>query len=66
MGTNWPIFGRALRAFFNIYDADDQLSLVNSIFKAIGLDDGFMKYRAALSRISQAKNSQEKPQDFYK
>lgn len=51
---------------FNIYDADDQLSLVKSIFKAIGLDEEFMKYRAALSRISHAKNAQESPQDFYK
>ncbi len=51
---------------FNIYDDDDQLSLVRSIFKAIGLDETFMKYRAALSRISQAKNSQTTPQDWYK
>ena len=51
---------------FNIYDDDDQLSLVKSIFKAIGIDEQFMKYRAVLSRISHAKNSQTAPQDWYK
>ena len=51
---------------FNIYDDDDQLSLIRSIFKGIGLDETFMKYRAALSRISHAKNSQTTAQDWYK
>ena len=51
---------------FNIYDDDDQLALIKSIFKAIGLDEQFMKYRAVLSRISHAKNSQTTPQDWYK
>ncbi|HYZ83433.1 MAG TPA: UvrD-helicase domain-containing protein [Bryobacteraceae bacterium] len=51
---------------FNIYDDDDQLSVIKSIYKALGLDEKFMQYRAALSRISQAKNQKETPQDFYK
>lgn len=51
---------------FNIYDDDDQLSVVKQIFKRLGLDDKFMQPRAALSRISQAKNQQESPADFYR
>ena len=51
---------------FNIYDADDQLALIKQIFKALGLDEKFMQYRAALSRISSAKNSGETPDDFHK
>jgi len=50
---------------FNIYDADDQLAIIKQTFKALGLDEKFMQYRAALSRISQAKNQKETPQDFY-
>ncbi len=35
---------------FNIYDDDDQLAVIKSIFKALGLDEKqFMQYRAALS-----------------
>jgi DNA helicase-2/ATP-dependent DNA helicase PcrA len=51
---------------FTIYDDDDQLSIVKSIYRSLGLDEKFMQYRAALSRISHAKNHQETPQDFYK
>ncbi len=51
---------------FNIYDDDDQLAIIRSTFKALGLDEKFMHYRAALSRISHAKNQKETPQDFYK
>ena len=51
---------------FNIYDDDDQLSLMKQIFKNLGLDETFMKYRAALSRISTAKSAKETPADFYK
>src|ERR1035438_5866938 len=40
---------------FTIYDDDDQVSLLRSIYKATGLDEKFMPYRAALSRISHAK-----------
>ena len=51
---------------FTIYDDDDQLSIVKGIYKSLGLDEKFMQHRAALSRISHAKNHQETPQDFYK
>jgi DNA helicase-2/ATP-dependent DNA helicase PcrA len=51
---------------FNIYDSDDQLSLVKSIFRQLGLDEKtFMAYRAALSTISHSKNRKEGPQDLY-
>jgi DNA helicase II / ATP-dependent DNA helicase PcrA len=52
---------------FNIYDADDQLALIKQIFRNLGLDEKqFMAYRAALSRISHAKNHQQGPADFAK
>lgn len=51
---------------FTIYDDDDQISIIKGIYRAIGLDEKFMQYRAALSRISHAKNIQQTPQDFYK
>ncbi|HYO84512.1 MAG TPA: UvrD-helicase domain-containing protein [Bryobacteraceae bacterium] len=51
---------------FNIYDDDDQLSIVKSTYRQLGLDEKFMQYRAALSRISHAKNHGQTPQDFYK
>ncbi|MBS1833359.1 MAG: UvrD-helicase domain-containing protein, partial [Acidobacteria bacterium] len=51
---------------FNIYDDADQLSIVKSVFRHLGIDEKFMQYRAALSRISHAKNHKETPEDFYK
>ena len=51
---------------FTIYDDDDQVSLLKSIYKQLGLDEKFMPYRAALARISHAKNHNESPQDWYK
>ncbi|HAX44798.1 MAG TPA: ATP-dependent DNA helicase Rep, partial [Solibacterales bacterium] len=57
---------RGFNTNFLIYDADEQLALVKSIYKRVGLDEKFMQYRAALSRISHAKNHRETPQDFYK
>ncbi len=55
------------RQRFNIYDDDDQLAVIKSIFKALGLDEKqFMQYRAALSRISHAKNHQHTPADIAK
>src|ERR1700691_2449091 len=41
---------------FTIYDDDDQISLLKGVYKSLGLDDKFMAYRAALSRISNAKS----------
>ncbi|HEY3741191.1 MAG TPA: UvrD-helicase domain-containing protein [Bryobacteraceae bacterium] len=52
---------------FNIYDESDQLSVVKSVFRNLGLDEKqFMQARAALSRISHAKNHKETPTDFLK
>ena len=51
---------------FTIYDDDDQIALIKSIYKDLGLDDKFLPYRAALSRISHAKNSHETADDWRK
>ncbi len=52
---------------FNIYDNDDQIGIVKSIYRQLGLDEKtFMQYRAALSRISHAKNKDEGPEDMHK
>ncbi|HEY3454640.1 MAG TPA: UvrD-helicase domain-containing protein [Bryobacteraceae bacterium] len=51
---------------FTIYDDDDQLALLKSIYKQLGLDEKFMQYRAALSHISHGKSNNETPQDWYK
>jgi DNA helicase-2/ATP-dependent DNA helicase PcrA len=50
---------------FTIYDDDDQLSLLKSIYKQTGLDEKFMQYRAMLARISHGKSHNETPQDWY-
>ncbi|HEY2016837.1 MAG TPA: UvrD-helicase domain-containing protein [Bryobacteraceae bacterium] len=52
---------------FSIYDDEDQLGIIKSTFRGLGLDEKeFMQYRAVLSRISHAKNRNETPQDLYK
>ncbi len=51
---------------FTIYDADDQVSLVKSIYKQVGLDEKFMPYRGMLSRISHGKSHNETPLDWFK
>ncbi|MGO4884709.1 MAG: ATP-dependent helicase [Bryobacteraceae bacterium] len=51
---------------FSIYDDEDQLAIVKAAFRHLGLDEKFMQHRAALSRISQAKNLKQTPQDFYR
>ena len=51
---------------FNIYDDADQMALIKSAYHHLGLDDKFMQYRAALSRISHAKNLKQTPQDLYR
>mgnify|MGYP001051887499 FL=1 len=49
---------------FTIYDDDNQLSLIKSLFRHAGLDEkSFMQYRAVLSRISHAKSHQQTPED---
>jgi DNA helicase-2/ATP-dependent DNA helicase PcrA len=52
---------------FTIYDDEDQLGLIKAAYRSLGLDEKeFMQYRAAVSRISAAKNRKETPQDLYK
>jgi DNA helicase-2/ATP-dependent DNA helicase PcrA len=46
---------------FVIYDSSDQLTVVKQAMKALHIDDGFVQPRAALSRISHAKNRMEGP-----
>jgi DNA helicase-2/ATP-dependent DNA helicase PcrA len=50
---------------FTIYDADDQLALVKAAYRYAGLDEEFMKFRAAIAIISDAKSKKQSPQDFY-
>jgi DNA helicase II / ATP-dependent DNA helicase PcrA len=51
---------------FSIYDDEDQLSIIKAAFRHLGLNEQFMQYRAALSRISHAKNRKQTPQDMYR
>src|ERR1700704_3647243 len=47
---------------FVIYDSADQLSVVKQALKELHIDDSFVQPRAALSRISHAKNRMEGPE----
>lgn len=49
---------------FTICDDSDQLSVIKQVYKRVGLDDKFMKPRAALSAISAAKNRGKTPDDM--
>src|SRR5688572_2610357 len=49
---------------FVIYDSTDQLTVVKQSLKSLGIDDGVTQPRAALSRISHAKNRMEGPAVF--
>ncbi len=52
---------------FTIYDDEDQLGIIKAAYRALGIDEKqFMQYRAALSRISHAKNTKQGPDDLYK
>src|SRR5215472_2779103 len=52
---------------FTIYDDEDQLAIIKAAYRTLGLDEKeFMQYRAALSRISHAKNLKQGPSDLYK
>ena len=52
---------------FSIYDDEEQIAIIKSTYRALGLEEkDFMQYRAALSRISHAKNRNETPADFYR
>ena len=49
---------------FVIYDSTDQLTVIKQALKELGLDDSTVQPRAALSRISHAKNRMEGPETF--
>ena len=49
---------------FTIYDDDDQIAILKSVYKQLGLDDKFLQYRAALSRISHAKSHKTSPEEI--
>ncbi|MEI9975186.1 MAG: UvrD-helicase domain-containing protein [Ignavibacteriota bacterium] len=52
---------------FTIYDDEDQLGVIKSVYRALGLDEKeFLQYRAVLSKISHAKNTKQGPADLYK
>ncbi len=44
---------------FVIYDSSDQLSMMKQVLRDLQIDDGILQPRAALSRISHAKNTME-------
>src|SRR6478609_6985528 len=46
---------------FVIYDSSDQLTVVKQALKELQVDDSFVQPRAALARISHAKNRMEAP-----
>ena len=50
---------------FSIYDDEDQLSIIKSAYKRMGLDDKAIPHRTAMSQISQSKSIKESPQDLY-
>src|SRR3989449_1759103 len=49
---------------FVIYDSSDQLTVVKQALKALHIDDSFVQPRAALARISHAKNRMEGPEQM--
>ncbi|HEY1497182.1 MAG TPA: UvrD-helicase domain-containing protein [Candidatus Solibacter sp.] len=52
---------------FTIYDDEDQLQIIKAAYRTLGFDEKeFMQYRAALSRISHAKNTNTSPQQMLK
>jgi DNA helicase II / ATP-dependent DNA helicase PcrA len=54
--------GIGLSRDFVIYDSSDQLSVVKQALRTLDIDDKMLQPRAALSRISQAKNRMETPE----
>ncbi len=54
----------ALSRDFVIYDSSDQMVVVKQAMKDLHIDDGFVQPRAALSRISHAKNKMESPEQM--
>jgi DNA helicase-2/ATP-dependent DNA helicase PcrA len=51
---------------FLIYDEDDQLAVLKTVYRRLGLDEKTIQYRAALSRISRAKCGKMSPGEFHR
>jgi len=51
---------------FIIYDQEDQVALIKSAYRHLGLDEEFMKHRVALAKIGDAKADKRTPQDMYR
>lgn len=51
---------------FTIYDDEDQLAIIKSAFKLIGVDEKELPYRSVLGSISRAKNRADSPDDLFK
>jgi DNA helicase II / ATP-dependent DNA helicase PcrA len=49
---------------FVIYDSSDQVSAIKQVMRDLGVDDSLVQPRAALSRISHAKNMMQGPETF--
>ncbi len=49
---------------FTIYDEADQLSVVKSVYKDVGLDEKAVAYKAALGKISDAKCARVSPDEY--
>ena len=60
----WRRSGPGFTPQFTIYDDDDQISILQGVYKQLGLDDKFMQHRAALSRISHAKSHKQSPEEM--
>ncbi len=57
-----PVIG--LSRDFVIYDSSDQVSAIKQVMREMGVDDSMLQPRAALSRISHAKNMMKGPEAF--
>ena len=57
-----PLIG--LSRDFVIYDSNDQLTVMKQALRSLGLEDGAVQPRVALSRISHAKNRMEGAESF--
>jgi DNA helicase-2/ATP-dependent DNA helicase PcrA len=57
-----PVVG--LSRDFVIYDSSDQVSAIKQVMRELGVDDSLLQPRAALSRISHAKNMMMGPEAF--
>ncbi len=51
---------------FGIYDDSDQLAVVKELLRELGLDHNFMKPRAVLSAVGNAKSRGRTPEDLYR